>query len=813
MSSFRKRNVRGTQKPTRLSFVADRDGDVDEEEEQEDEEGFFTSSIHSQIGKPFSETTGHSSVPKRAIRSSLEGSSEQRKVKPRFKRSIGASTAAMARTQDGIFDHVASSGYDGSGSNLAYSKEKLSELRKKSVRSSRKFMFVKEQDEGELMDVDHLGIRGDEEDDEEDREAVGPGYTKKDIERLKREKQRRREELAKKEAGKDFIALRSDSTSMDVESPAHVKGLEESSERSSSGDESDGETVYHRKGKRILYAFGYSADDDEGAKVREDGKTAFVDPALEMDEDAWEEEQLRTSGAKVDAQTKRIIHEQKQKEREKEVFDSYESVRVDDHVVDSVLEDMKKSLNELEKVQLGEEREMLDLEAQLEDACMKLENVEKSSKSAEEQCIYFKKLHKYFIAFSDCMEEKLKLINGCEQRVKDMWRRHGTRLSVRRRWIQNNVLQHAGLQSAFPVLSSKDVDDEIKESALHQYQNWSAIDLFLDAETPLQRESSSFKMERDAIHQDASRIFDDVDEEYCSIERVAERFVRWKRDNAESFTMSFGSMILPMALGPLVRFEMLFVPFSISDVDAVVSLSEMPWFVALRNAEREMQIDSESIRKELGDDDAKTPIASVIESVVLPWIVDWCSTGWNVFSWNETDRIRKVLRFVKECIFMDEASVSQQYEVALRTISTRILVDAISEVEWSIPIEQRGAILHAPHVHQIGMKALRLFQTLCMFEEIIPIAGDDEDDHLGRFQTSVVMEHIIPLFENPSIGLPELKMLTRCVNKQESGDGMFLTCIGPHMTSLVQALSMHMQRGDLDVEARNTIAHLLDDLQ
>jgi hypothetical protein len=198
---------------------------------------------------------------------------------------------------------------------LAYSKEKLSELRKKSVRSSRKFVFVKEEHESEFMDME-TSTTGDD----DEGESVGPGYSQKDIERLKREKQRRREELAKKEAEKDFIPLRSDSKSMDVETPALGKGLESSSERSSSDDESEGETVYSRKGKHVLYAFGYSGD--SGGPKAEDDDGEYVDPTLAMDEDAWEEGQLRTSGASVDAQTKRIIHEQKQMEREKKVFDS-----------------------------------------------------------------------------------------------------------------------------------------------------------------------------------------------------------------------------------------------------------------------------------------------------------------------------------------------------------------------------------------------------------------------------------------------------------------------------------------------------------
>jgi hypothetical protein len=164
-------------------------------------------------------------------------------------------------------------------------------------------------------------------------------------------------------------------------------------------------------------------------------------------------------------------------------------------VIDSVLEDMKGSLKGLEKVQLAEEREMFDLEAQLEDACEKLERVGKASTTAEGRCAYFKNLRKYFVAFSDCMEEKLKMVNDCEQRMKTLWKKRGNRMSVRRRWIQNNVLRHAGLQGAFAILSSKDIDDETKEYTLHQHQNWSAIDLFRDAENALQGESGSFKTE------------------------------------------------------------------------------------------------------------------------------------------------------------------------------------------------------------------------------------------------------------------------------------------------------------------------------
>ena len=52
-------------------------------------------------------------------------------------------------------------------------------------------------------------------------------------------------------------------------------------------------------------------------------------------------------------------------------------------------------------------------------------------------------------------------------------------------------------------------------------------------------------------------VFADVDEQYCKIAKIKERFERWKKEYSNSYKQAFISLSLPQLFSPFVRLQLL----------------------------------------------------------------------------------------------------------------------------------------------------------------------------------------------------------------------------------------------------------------
>lgn len=69
----------------------------------------------------------------------------------------------------------------------------------------------------------------------------------------------------------------------------------------------------------------------------------------------------------------------------------------------------------------------------------------------------------------------------------------------------------------------------------------------------------------DAILQDASLVFEDVNEDFASIGGVLERFEEWRDSDFDAYKESYAYMCVPKCLAPIIRVELLsWDPLSVS---------------------------------------------------------------------------------------------------------------------------------------------------------------------------------------------------------------------------------------------------------
>jgi hypothetical protein len=61
----------------------------------------------------------------------------------------------------------------------------------------------------------------------------------------------------------------------------------------------------------------------------------------------------------------------------------------------------------------------------------------------------------------------------------------------------------------------------------------------------------------DAILHDASLVFEDVNEDFGSVDGVLGRFLEWKEEDLHSYTESYTSICVPKCLAPYIKLELL----------------------------------------------------------------------------------------------------------------------------------------------------------------------------------------------------------------------------------------------------------------
>lgn len=59
------------------------------------------------------------------------------------------------------------------------------------------------------------------------------------------------------------------------------------------------------------------------------------------------------------------------------------------------------------------------------------------------------------------------------------------------------------------------------------------------------------------IESDARRVFDDVVEEFVSIDDILKRFSDWRKLDKTAYVEAYANMCLPKVLGPIIRMNML----------------------------------------------------------------------------------------------------------------------------------------------------------------------------------------------------------------------------------------------------------------
>jgi GC-rich sequence DNA-binding factor len=148
--------------------------------------------------------------------------------------------------------------------------------------------------------------------------------------------------------------------------------------------------------------------------------------------------------------------------------------------------------------------------------------------------------------------------------------------------------------------------------------------------------------------QRANAIFEDVYEDFASIENIKERFELWKRKYPESYKQSYTSIPLRDILAPFIRIELLqWDPFVNPQLDT------MHWHKVLFNYGLGPQ------QRDYDEDDEDSQlIPALVEKVVFPKVKTLLAMAWNPTSRTQNLQGLELVREMAEFVGAEKLKVT-----------------------------------------------------------------------------------------------------------------------------------------------------------
>lgn len=124
-------------------------------------------------------------------------------------------------------------------------------------------------------------------------------------------------------------------------------------------------------------------------------------------------------------------------------------------------------------------------------------------------------------------------------------------------------------------------------------------------------ELQQYKAQIIQIKNEATLLFEDVEEDYCEISHIKKRFESWKQKELNSYKEAFVNLCLPKIFGVVIRAKMiLWNPFD----DNYEDVEKTGWFHELAMYGKQEAESEESLRT----DPDLFLVPSVIEKILLP---------------------------------------------------------------------------------------------------------------------------------------------------------------------------------------------------
>ncbi|XP_071043298.1 PAX3- and PAX7-binding protein 1 isoform X2 [Parasteatoda tepidariorum] len=406
-----------------------------------------------------------------------------------------------------------------------------------------------------------------------------------------------------------------------------------------------------------------------------------------------------------------------------------------------------------------------------------IKNIEVVRKSTEEgparAAAYslYQQMSGYVKDLVECLDLKVAHIDLLDDRLLDLYKQRAQKLALRRQLdtrdqsdefatLSSEIMK--GMNAEF-LLEKKNVTDDAKlrraaeregrrmrRRKLRERQMIGVKHqdgMSSDDEEP-DIDILKFRESKESILQEANSIFEDVVEDFGTLEGVMTNFERWKCQQLNSYCEAFVPLCLPKIFGIFVKLALL----GWNPLEEERDFEKTRWFRQL------LSYDYESLRNEddpLAEDPDFNLLPGIMERVVLQKITAFIQYVWDPLSQKETFRIVRLIRDLMEN-YPTINGKSKQLQNCLKAATVRI--NKALDEDVFIPLYPKELLENR------SLKALDFFQrqfwsTVKLLQNICSWNGIISEQPLQQFSLSSVLNRYIIM------GLSTSTMLKDTIDK------------------------------------------------
>ncbi|XP_066475178.1 PAX3- and PAX7-binding protein 1 isoform X2 [Tiliqua scincoides] len=320
--------------------------------------------------------------------------------------------------------------------------------------------------------------------------------------------------------------------------------------------------------------------------------------------------------------------------------------------IDLVKKQLKDRLNSMKEFHKANQQQHEKHQQSRDDSTKTIERLEGSSGGIGERYKFLQEMRGYVQDLLECFSEKVLLINELESAMHQLYKQRASRLVQRR---QDDIKDESSEFSSHSskALMAPNLDSFGRDRALYQehVKRRTAEREARRARRRLAREQSgkmtdhleglssddeetstdmtNFSMERDRILKESSKVFEDVLENFHSIDCIKSQFEAWRSKYLSSYKDAYIGLCLPKLFNPLIRLQLLtWNPLE----DKCQDFESMLWFESL------LFYGCEEYDQEKDDADVSL-LPTIVERVVLPKLTVLAENVWDPFSTTQTSRM------------------------------------------------------------------------------------------------------------------------------------------------------------------------------
>ncbi|GCB70578.1 PAX3- and PAX7-binding protein 1 isoform X2 [Scyliorhinus torazame] len=372
--------------------------------------------------------------------------------------------------------------------------------------------------------------------------------------------------------------------------------------------------------------------------------------------------------------------------------------------IDLVKKRLKDRLDSMKEVHKTNQQRLDKLHEDLENSSKTIERLEGITDDSG-RYRFFQEMRGYVRDLLECFNEKVPLVNDLESAMHQLLKQRAARFVQRR---QDDIKDESSEYSSHSskTVMAPSLDSFGRDRALYQEnakQRRIAEREARRARRRLAREQAgkmaehheglssddeetstdinSFNIENDRIVNESRKVFEDVLDDFCTLDCIKTRFEVWRQIYYTHYKDAYIGLCLPKLLNPLVRLQLIkWNPFEPNCRD----FESMLWFESLLFYGCEEGQDPQM------DDVDTYLLPAIVEKVVLPKLTGLAENDWDPLSSSQTSRLVKLMRKLVEGYPSIVNGENKYTQTLLKTIVLRIRKTVDEDV--FVPLYPKSAL-------------------------------------------------------------------------------------------------------------------------